>query len=176
MKLVIPVVNGFDEIELITTASVLRKAGFQVDIIGVTASMVDGKNKIRIMTEKRLAEVNLRNYDGIILIGGPGYSILAKSTILVDYVKAFTTQGKLVAAIGEAVSILATNGLLDEKKAVIAPGMEKLLAYPRDQPVLIDQNIITSQAPGTAFQFALSIVKKLKGDSAAQMLKKELVI
>jgi len=176
MKLIIPVVNGFEDIELVTVVDVLRRAGIQVDIVGVTASMIEGKSKIKMMVDKRLAEVSLREYDGMILIGGPGYASLSKASILNDYVKAYATQGKLVAAIGEAVAILANNGLLNERKAVIAPGMEKLLAYPRDQPVIADQNIITSQAPGTAMQFALAIVKKLKGDQAAQMLKKELVV
>ncbi|MBU5688830.1 MAG: DJ-1/PfpI family protein [Candidatus Aenigmarchaeota archaeon] len=176
MKLIIPVVNGYEDIELITVVDVLRRAGIPVEIVGVTASMVEGKSKVKIMTDKRLQEVSLREYDGIILIGGPGYASLEKTAILNDYIKAFATQGKLLAAIGEGVAILAKNGLLDEKKAVIAPGMEKLLAYPRDQPVITDQNIITSQAPGTAMHFALAIVKKLKGDQAAQLLKKELVV
>lgn len=168
--------NGFEDVELITVVDVLRRANIPVDIVGVTATMVEGKSKIKIMTDKRLQEVSFREYDGIILIGGPGYVALEKTAILNDYIKTFATQGKLLAAIGEAVVIFAKNGLLDEKKAVIAPGMEKMLAYPRDQPVIIDQNIITSQAPGTSMQFALAIVKKLKGDQAAQTLKKELVV
>jgi len=173
----LPIINGFEDIEAITVVDVLRRAGIQVDIVGITASMVESKSKIKIMAEKRLNEIAVpKEYDGIILVGGPGYLPMGKSVALVNLMKTFATQGKLVAAIGEAVSILATNGLLDGKKAVIAPGMEKMLTYPRDQPVMIDNNIITSQAPGTAMQFALAIVKKLKGDSAAQFLKKELVV
>ncbi|MCS7135014.1 MAG: DJ-1/PfpI family protein [Candidatus Aenigmarchaeota archaeon] len=175
MKLVVPVVNGFEDIELITVVDVLRRAGLQVDIVGLNASMAEGKSKIKIMVDKKFQDVSMRDYDGIVLVGGPGYVKLEKMAILNDYIKAFAAQGKLLAAIGEAVAIFAKNGLLDNRKAVIAPGMEKLLAYPRDQPVIVDQNIITSQAPGTAMQFALAIVKKLKGDQAALQLKKELV-
>jgi len=176
MKLAVPVANGFEDVELITVVDVLRRAGIQVDIIGVTASMVESKSKIKIMVDKRLAEISLREYDGMILVGGPGYASLEKAAILNDYIKAYAAQGKLLAAIGEGVALLAKNGLLENKKAVIAPGMEKLLTYPRDQPVIVDQNIITSQAPGTAMQFALAIVRRLKGDQAAQLLKKELVV
>ena len=67
-------------------------------------------------------------------------------------------------------------GLLEGKKATITPGMEKLLDYPRDQPVVIVDNLITSQGPGTALEFALAIVKKLKGDNEVLRLKKELAI
>ncbi len=176
MKLVAPVVNGFEDIELVTVVDVLRRAGIQVDIVGLTSSMVESKSKIKIMVDKRFSEVSLREYDGMILVGGPGYVSLEKAAILNDYIKAYGVQGKLLAAIGEGVALLAKNGLLSDKKAVIAPGMEKMLAYPRDKPVIVDQNIITSQAPGTAMEFALAIVKKLKGDQAAQMLKKELVV
>lgn len=177
MKVMVPVINGFEDIEAISVVDILRRAGIQTDVVGVTGSMVESKSKIKIMTDKRLAEVtNPREYDGVVLVGGPGYSALSKSLSLVNLVKAFALGGKLVAAIGEGVSILATNGLLDERKAVIAPGMEKLLTYPRDQPVMIDNNFITSQAPGTAIQFAIAIVRKLKGDSVAQNLKKELIV
>ncbi|MFH8080565.1 MAG: DJ-1/PfpI family protein [Candidatus Aenigmatarchaeota archaeon] len=175
MKLIVPTVNGFEDIELVTVVSVLRRAGIQVDIVGLNASMAESKGKIKIMVDKRFQDVSMREYDGIILIGGPGYLALEKMAVLNDYIKSFAAQGKLLAAIGEAVAILAKTGLLDNKKAVIAPGMEKLLAYPRDAPVIVDQNIITSQAPGTAMQFALAIVKKLKGDQAALQLKRELV-
>lgn len=177
MKLILPIANGFEDIEAFSVADILRRAGIQIDIVGVTGSMVESKSKIKMMAERRLAEIqNPKEYDGIVLVGGPGYTTLSKSMSLVNMIKAFVLQGKLVAAIGEAVSILATNGLLDDRKAVIAPGMEKMLAYPRDQPFIIDNNIITSQGPGTAIQFSVAIVKKLKGDASTQTLKKELVV
>lgn len=177
MKLILPIANGFEDIELAAVVDILRRSNIQIDIVGINSSIIESRSKIKINADKRFNEIiNPKEYDGIVLVGGPGYLTLSKSISLVNLIKTFTVQGKLVAAIDEAVSILATNGLLDEKKAVISPGMEKLLAYPRDQPVIVDNNIITSQAPGTSLQFAIAIVKKLKGDNVAQNLKKELIL
>ena len=72
--------------------------------------------------------------------------------------------------------ILAQNGFLSEKRATIYPGLEKELSYPRDRPVVIDGNFITSQGPGTSMEFALKIVETKLGLSAANKLKRELVV
>jgi 4-methyl-5(b-hydroxyethyl)-thiazole monophosphate biosynthesis len=54
--------------------------------------------------------------------------------------------------------------------------MEKQISYPRGNRVVIDGNIVTSQGPGTAMDFALALVRKLCGDSQAKKLKSELVV
>jgi 4-methyl-5(b-hydroxyethyl)-thiazole monophosphate biosynthesis len=84
-------------------------------------------------------------------------------------------KGKLIAAICAAPSVLAKFHVLDNKRATIYPGMEKELPYPRDERVVIDDNIITSQGPGTAMEFALAIVEKLLGREKAWELKEQLV-
>lgn len=176
MKIMIPLTKGFEDIEATTVIDVLRRANIDVEIIGIVSSVIESKHKVRIVTDKIFTQISPKEYDGIVIVGGPGYDSLNKITSFLNMIKTFYNGGKLVAAIGESVSILAKQGLLDNKKAVIAPGMEKLLAYPRDQPVIVEDNIITSQGPGTSMDFALAIVKKLKGDSVIQKLKKELVV
>lgn len=176
MKIMIPLTKGFEDIEATTVIDVLRRANIDVEIIGIVSSVIESKHKVRIVTDKIFTQISPKEYDGIVIVGGPGYDSLNKITSFLNMIKTFYNGGKLVAAIGESVSILAKQGLLDNKKAVITPGMEKLLAYPRDQPVIVEDNIITSQGPGTSMDFALAIVKKLKGDSVIQKLKKELVV
>ncbi|MFH1691173.1 MAG: DJ-1/PfpI family protein [Candidatus Omnitrophota bacterium] len=43
----------------------------------------------------------------------------------------------------------------------------------KNEAVVIDGNVITSQGPATAFAFALSITEKLCGKEIAQRVKKE---
>ena len=90
--------------------------------------------------------------------------------------KEFNARNKVIGAICAAPAILAKEGLLDDKRATIYPGMEKQLSYPRGNRVVVDGNIVTSQAPGTAMEFSLALVKKLLGDKAMQKLKRELVV
>ena len=173
----VPLAEGFEEIEALTVIDVLRRAGIQVDTVGVVGSLILSAHGVRMMVDKRLNEVNPDEYDAIILPGGhPGYTNLGRSSKVIDMIKKFNSQNKLIGAICGAPSVLAKEGLLDNKKATIYPGNEKLLAYPRDNPVVVDGNIITSQGPGTAMEFALKIVEKLLDIRTAQKLRKELVI
>ena len=170
----VPLANGFEEIEALTIIDVLRRAGIQTDTIGVIGSFIESKHGIRVMVDKRLNEVNEDNYDAIILPGGsPGYENLRKSKRVIEILKKFNSQNKLIGAICGAPLILAREGLLDNKKATIYPGMERELPHPRDEPVIVDGNIVTSQGPGTAMKFALTLVKLLKGEKDAERLKRD---
>jgi len=176
MKVMVPLANGFEEIEALVVVDVLRRANIMVDTIGVIGSVIEGAHGVRVMVDKTLNQISDNEYDAIILPGGsPGYQNLGRSSKLMDIVKNFNKQGKLIGAICGAPTILAKEGLLDDKKATVYPGYEKMLSYPRGNSVVIDDNIITSQGPGTAIEFALKIVEKLLDKNTSERLKKELV-
>lgn len=173
----LPLAEGFEEIEALTVVDVLRRAGINVDTVGVMGSMVTGSHGVRVMADKKLLEINADDYDGIVLPGGnPGYLNLGRSSKIIEILKKFDAEGKLIAAICAAPSILAKAGVLEAKKATIYPGMEKELPYPRGERVVIDGKIITSQAPGTAMEFALAIVEFLAGKDRAFQMKRQLVV
>jgi len=177
MKVMVPLANGFEEIEALTIVDVLRRAGIIVETVGIVGSVIEGSHNIRIMVDKRINEIVPDEYNAIILPGGsPGYKNLERSARLIEILKDFNNKNKLIGAICASPSILAKQGLLDDKKATIYPGNERLLAYPRDKPVVVDGNIITSQGPGTSIEFALKIVEILLGQNVAQKLRQELVV
>ena len=74
--------------------------------------------------------------------------------------------------------VFAGCGILSGKKAVIYPGMEEHLgdAEVASSRVQTDGNIITSQGPGTAMEFALEIIRTVKGEAAADEIRKELLM
>ncbi len=176
MKVMVPLTDGFEEIEALTVIDVLRRAGLDVETVGIVGSMIRGMHGVRVMVDKRLMEINPKEYDAIVLPGGPGYKTLARTGKLMEMLKDFNAKQKTIGAICAAPAILAELGILDEKRATIYPGMEKQLSYPRGNRVVVDGHIITSQAPGTAMEFALALVKKLVGNSEMLKLKKELVV
>lgn len=177
MRVMVPLANGFEEIEAMSIIDVLRRGGIEVHTVGVISSVIEGAHGVRVMVDKRLNEVDPNKYDGIILPGGyPGYVNLGRSSKLVEMLKKLHAKKKLIGAICGSPSILAENGLLEDKRATVYPGLEKKLPYPRGDRVVTDGNIITSQAPGTAIEFALEIVKYLSGDNVVQRLKRELVV
>ncbi|MEM5879581.1 MAG: DJ-1/PfpI family protein [Candidatus Aenigmatarchaeota archaeon] len=176
MRILVLLADGFEEIEAITVIDVLRRAGIEADTVGITSGWVTGSHNISVMADKKLNEVEIEKYDGIVLPGGSkGVANLLKSSKVKEFLEKMNEKEKLIAAICAAPSILAKYHLLDNKRATIYPGMEKELPYPRDEKVVIDANIITSQGPGTALDFALAIVEKLLGREKAWELKERLV-
>lgn len=176
-KVMVPLAEGFEEIEAMAVIDILRRAGLDVETVGVVGSVIQSAHGVRVMTDKRLPQVNSLEYEAIILPGGsPGYINLGRSSQLMEILRDFHERNKIIAAICGAPTLLAKQGILDDKRATIYPGLERQLSYPRPNRVVVDGNIITSQGPGTAMEFALAIVKKLVGDQAAEKLKRELVM
>jgi 4-methyl-5(b-hydroxyethyl)-thiazole monophosphate biosynthesis len=177
MRLVIFLADGFEDIEAFTVIDLLRRASVNIDTVGVPGFQITSKSGIKVFVDKRLAEVKEEDYDGIVLPGGSkNVDILGRTTKVIEFLKKMYAQNKLIAAICAAPSILAKHGLLDNKKATIFPGMEKELPYPRGARVVVDGNIITSQAAGTSMDFALILVEKLVGKAKAMELRKNIVV
>lgn len=172
----VPLADGFEEIEAMTIVDVLRRAGIRVDTVGIVGSTITGAHGVRVMTDRRLMEVE-PDYDAIVLPGGsPGYINLGRSARLLEILKNMAIGGKIIAAICGAPAVLVKAGILENKKATIYPGMEKELPRPRADKVVVDGNVITSQAAGTAMEFALKLVEIMAGPQKATELRKELVV
>jgi 4-methyl-5(b-hydroxyethyl)-thiazole monophosphate biosynthesis len=176
MEILVPLANGFEEIEAVTVIDVLRRAGMSVVTAGLPGSQVRGSRGIQVMADTRLEKVDPSKFDAIILVGGnPGYINLGRSNKVLDMVVKFNLDKKLIGAICAAPSILANAGILEDRAATIYPGMEREIPRPKGKRVIQDDNIITSQGPGTAMEFALKIVETVAGKDKARALKEQLV-
>lgn len=175
MKIMVPLAEGFEEIEAITIIDVLRRAGIKVDLVGVEDEIVTGRNGVKVLCDRILSEVNEDDYDSIILPGGnPGYKNLMANEKLLSMLKNFSSRKKLIGAICASPTILAKLGILNDKKATCYPSMKSEIPNYVDENVVIDDNIITSQGPATAIDFSLEIVKILKPE-AYEQVKKDLL-
>ncbi|MDD5416642.1 MAG: DJ-1/PfpI family protein [Candidatus Aenigmarchaeota archaeon] len=175
-KMIMPLPDGFEDIEAFTVIDVLRRAGIEVFVAGAPSKFVTSAHRVKVQVDGMLDEVDLNKYDGIVLPGGsPGYENLMKSPTIITSVQDFAKQGKIIAAICGAPMILVKAGVLKDKRATIAPGLEKNLDMPRGERVVVDGNIITSQGPGTAMEFALKIVELLQGKPKAAQMKQHLL-
>ena len=175
-NVLIPLADGFEEIEAATCIDVLRRAGLTVITAGMPGTMVKGSRGVKMMADRKMDDVNVKQFDVLVLVGGdPGFRNLGRSQRLLKAIREFGNSDKLVAAICAAPSILARVGLLEKRMATIYPGMEKEIPRPRGNRVVVDGNVITSQAPGTAMEFSLTIVENLLGAAKANELRSELV-
>ncbi len=175
-RALIPLAEGFEEIEATVCANVLRRAGIEVVLAGIPGTMVRGARNVKLMADRKLSEVRPEEFDAIILVGGdPGYKNLGLSTKVMEAVRDFESKGKLVAAICAAPALLSKLGLLENRVSTIYPGMEREVPRPRGHRVVKDSNVITSQAPGTALEFALMIVENLAGEHKAMEVRRDIV-
>lgn len=176
MTVLVPLADGFEEIEALATVDVLRRAGLDVVTAGIPSTIIQGSRNIKVVADKRLEDVNFDEFDALVLPGGnPGYVNLGKSNTIMEAIKKFDSEKKLIAAICMAPTVLAKAGILEDRMATVYPGGERELPRPRDGRVVVDGNIITSQGPGTAIEFALKIVEILLGPEKSDEIKRQLV-
>lgn len=177
MNILVPLAEGFEEIEAVVTIDVLRRAGLDVITAGLPGTMVRGAHGVAVTADKKLSDINPDDFDALVLVGGnPGYKNLGNSQTVLDSIKRFDSSNKLIAAICASPTVLARAGILDNRKATVYPGMEREIPIPRGERLVVDSNVITSQGPGTAIEFALKVVETLLGGDAVERLKRELVV
>ena len=177
MKVLVPLAEGFEEIEAITIIDVLRRAKIEVITASLVSNIVEGAHGIKVFADKKISEVNEDEFDAIVLPGGnPGYMNLSNSKKIIDIVKKFNEKNKIIGAICGAPLVLAKAGVIENKIATCYPGLEKYLPKPKEGRVVVDKNIITSKGPGTALIFAIKLVEMLAGRKEAMRLKEELVV
>lgn len=173
MRAVVFIGERFEEVEALTVVDLLKRAGYDCDTTSVSHTHhVRGSHGIEIKTDFTIDEIRVSTYDLIVLPGGPGFTNLEKCDIVMKYVKRFPSEGKYVAAICAAPSILGRAGLLDGKKATCFPGYEKELkgATYTGSEAEADGTIITGKSAGCAVPFTLKIVETISGHDAAKSL------
>ena len=158
--------EGSEELEAITIVNILRRASITVTLAGLHAGALQGSRGVTILPDSTLDQALAHSYDMVVLPGGqPGTNNLKADARVLQLVQKMEQQGKYVAAICAAPSVLAAAGLLDDKRATSFPGA--LNAFPQVQQqhaaVVEDGKLITSRGPGTAMDFALTLVELLTG-------------
>lgn len=170
-KVLVPLAQGCEEIEAVTIIDILRRAGIEVISAGLDAQPVRASRGVMLAPDTTLDAALAQHFDMVALPGGqPGTNNLKADTRIIKLLQGMAQQGKLVAAICAAPSVLATAGLLDGKCATSFPGA--LDAFPQvlqqQGAVVEDGKIITSRGPGTAMDFALVLIERLLGKAKRQ--------
>lgn len=170
--------DGFEEIEALTPADILRRADIDVKTVSVgkeRGQLVTGSHGIGVcpdMTADEAKKAEIKP-DAVILPGGmPGAKNLDADPTVDAFVKDAYSAGKLVASICAAPMIPGKRGMLDGKRATCFPGFEEYLtgAVVTGGRVETDGNMITACGMGASTEFALAIVKAMKGEGAAQKM------
>lgn len=171
--------EGFEETELTAPADLLRRAGHEVCLVSVTGDKtVAGAHGIKICADILFEDKDLKDGEMYVLPGGlPGTTNLGAHEGLKTLLTEADKDGKHIAAICAAPTVLGKFGLLNGKYATCYPGCEEgltgALAADDDAAAITDGNITTSVGPGTAIDFGLELIEVLDGVEKADEIADE---
>lgn len=171
--------EGFEEIEALTPADVLRRAGIEVFLVSTSETLeVTGAHKIVVKADKMLELTDALSATVIILPGGmPGTNNLNNNPIVKQVIHTHATQGKTTAAICAAPIILGDMNLLNGQQATCYPGYENRLrgAVHLNEQVVVSNQYITANGAGAAMAFSLKLVEILKSSAIAKDLAQKMM-
>jgi 4-methyl-5(b-hydroxyethyl)-thiazole monophosphate biosynthesis len=176
-RVLVPLAEGFEELEAVTVIDILRRAGVEVVVAALAKSPVTGSHGIRVAADTPLGALVEQDFDMIALPGGmPGAKHLKDDPRIAALAQRLHERGRPVAAICAAPMVLAAAGLLDGRRATSFPGFLADAANTTvvDEAVVADRGVITSRGPGTAMDFALALVEALEGAAARRTVEERL--
>uniref|UniRef100_A0AC35FCH3 DJ-1/PfpI domain-containing protein n=1 Tax=Panagrolaimus sp. PS1159 TaxID=55785 RepID=A0AC35FCH3_9BILA len=173
-----------EETELILTVDVLRRAEFDVTIACLDNDLVfvcDRKTTIK--ADKLFKDVENEMFDAVVLPGGPErkefFKDHAENPNFVAFLKRHHDAGKLIGCICGSPVVLSQNKINEGGKMTSWPGDKEDIVKAgyvyEEMDVVVSNNIVTSRAPGTAFEFALKLVEILAGETKSMEIGKALL-
>ncbi len=167
-RVLIPLAEGCEELEAVTLIDLLRRAEIDVVTAGLQPGVVTASRGTRLQPDTTLDEVMNDTFDMIVLPGGlPGADYLEQDSRVQEMLQDQVANARPVAAICAAPKALASSGVLNGHQATCYPGCVDAGQFPEvaftSAPVECDGLITTSRGPGTAMDFALSLIETLRG-------------
>lgn len=178
-RILVPISNGFEEIEAISIIDICRRANLDVTIAAIENIQTIGAHNIKIEADIMIENVSSTDFDMIVLPGGlPNAFTLADNIHVQKLLKEFKEADKNIGAICAAPYALHKAEVLNTNYTCY-PSFEKKIkldGYHNEDAVVIDDKVITSRGPGTAMLFALEIVNILCGEETYTNLKNGLLL
>lgn len=157
--------RNFRDEEYKEPRTLLEKRGAKVTVASTTLQEVRGMFGTKAKPDILLREVKVKDYDGIIFIGGSGASEYWNDPTAHQIAKEAVSAGKILGAICIAPVTLANAGVLRGKRATVFPSETSTLrakgAICTGSSVEVDGNIITGEGPDAATKFGDAIIKAL---------------
>ena len=171
--------TGFEETEAIAPLDLLRRAGVEVQTVGLNGLVIRGSHGICVEADMEIRDVDFKNAEMIILPGGlGGVASIRACKEAMDAIRYVYEQGKYTAAICAGPTVLADLGITDGKNATCYPGCEEQMGSANmvHAAAVTDGKLITGTSAGCAIPFGLALIAALKGQEEADRIAKQIVI
>lgn len=174
----VPLADGTEEIEAVCIIDTLRRAQAEVTVASVGTLQVTASRGTHLVADALITDCTEQTFDMIALPGGmPGAANLAASEALIALLQTQQKKQRWIAAICAAPAVvLQPHGLLKGVRATCYPAMREQLERPSHDRVVIDQKVITSQGPGVALEFALTLADVLYGTEMRRKLAEAMLV
>lgn len=170
-RVLVPLADGVEEIEAVVIVDTLRRAGWEVLTAGIGPSPITASRGVKLVADTDWKSVDPDAFDVLLLPGGMGGTnrLMAEESLLAT-IRAYAEKDKLVGAICAAPLALQKAGILAGRRVTCHPGVRDELTVPQwvDERVVVDGRLVTSQGPGTAFEFAMAVITLVDGPGAAR--------
>jgi 4-methyl-5(b-hydroxyethyl)-thiazole monophosphate biosynthesis len=165
-RVLVPLAPGCEELEAVTIIDLLRRAGIEVVVAGLSDGVISASRGVRLLPDMGLDEALKQDFDMVALPGGlPGSDHLANDSRIVRMLQSMSASGRLVGAVCAAPKALARSGVLNGKMATAYPGVLQAEHHPNitGDAVTRDGRVITGRSAGTVMDFALELIEALVG-------------
>lgn len=183
-RVLIPVADGSEEMEAVILTDVLRRSGWDVNLAAVQPLAADGRTvvcsrQVALRADMPWESVDIESYDALVVPGGTaGAERLKTFAPLLRAIRRLAETRKLLAAICAGPLVLQAADALKGRQVTCYPALRTALTGCtfKDEPVVVDGRLITSQGPGTTFAFAFAIIRALEGFSLAKQVARGLLL
>lgn len=177
----VPIADGSEDIESVTIIDVLRRAGIDVTVASVMPeqrTQITAARGTRIIADTHIESCSQQHFDLIALPGGiPGANHLRDCPVLIEMLRQQRDAGHWFTAICASPAVVfATHQLTTDYETTAHPGFTAHLHHFRDARTVVDRNCITSQGPGTALEFSLTLVEVLLGKEKRDQVAAPMVL
>jgi len=180
MKALVPLANGYEEMEAVIIIDTLRRAEWDVVVAGISAGTIEGAHGIGLVPDIIWDQVDPCDFDVLLTPGGFGGTMaLVGHEGVLKAIRDFDAEGKWVCSICASPLVLHAAGILEGRCFCCYPGVEEKLpahVQPVNEMVVVDGHLITGQGPGTAFEFALKVVAECDNPDVANAVRNGLLL
>lgn len=159
--------ENFRDEEFVITKNTLIENGAYVEVASVRKGIIKGMLGLEVNVNKTISEFSPSDFDCVVVIGGSGASSLLEYPDVINFVGSAYKMNKTIAGICLGPMILAKAGVLNGKKATVFETDDSLRIFNENnvtflrKQVVVDGNIITSNNPKYAKEFADALVDLL---------------
>ncbi|QIK57831.1 type 1 glutamine amidotransferase [Erysipelothrix sp. HDW6A] len=167
-KKVLTIVSpDFDDLELWYPIIRLREAGASVDIAAEIAEHeYKGKYGLSVTSSISFENVDISQYDGIVIPGGWAPDYLRRLESVLGFVRYMDEHNKVIGQICHAGWVLSSAGILEGRTVTSTPGIKHDLMYAGatwvDEPAVTDGNLISGRRPPDLPIYLPQLIEALK--------------